>query len=40
MIGDRKMKAKLRKTSRYMRSRPGPAKAAGILDRLARKVRR
>ena len=40
MIGDKKMKAKLRKTAKHMRARPGPAKAAGILDRLARGARR
>ena len=40
MIGDKKMKAKLKKTSKHMRARPGPAKAAGILDRLAREARR
>ncbi len=36
MISDKKMKAKLKRTSKYMRARPGPKKAAAILDRLAR----
>jgi UDP:flavonoid glycosyltransferase YjiC (YdhE family) len=36
LIGDKAMRRKLKNTSRYMRARPGPAKAATILDRLAR----
>ena len=38
MISDKKMRAKLKRTSRYMRARPGPRKAAAILDQLARRA--
>ena len=36
MLTDRKMKAKLKRTSKHMRGRHGPTKAAKILDRLAK----
>jgi UDP:flavonoid glycosyltransferase YjiC (YdhE family) len=37
MVTDRKMKAKLKKTSKDMRSRKGPAKAAKVIDGLMRR---
>ena len=37
MLTDRKMKAKLKATSKLMRSRHGPTKAAAILDKLAKR---
>ena len=39
MLTDGKMKAKLKKTSRDMRSRKGPAKAAKVIDGLLRRKR-
>jgi MGT family glycosyltransferase len=37
MLTDKKMKAKLKATSKLMRSRHGPTKAAGVLDKLAKR---
>jgi MGT family glycosyltransferase len=37
MLIDRRMKAKLKKTSAAMRAKHGPTKAAGIIDRLSRR---
>jgi MGT family glycosyltransferase len=37
MLTDKKMKAKLRKTSKLMRSKHGPSKAAKIIDALTRR---
>lgn len=37
LLTDKKMKAKLKATSKLMRSRHGPTKAAAILDRLAKR---
>jgi MGT family glycosyltransferase len=37
MLTDKKMKAKLKKTSKYMRRHKGPAKAAKVIDRLMRR---
>jgi len=37
LLTDAKMKAKLRKTSRAMRARHGPTKAAGVIDALTRR---
>jgi UDP:flavonoid glycosyltransferase YjiC (YdhE family) len=37
MLTDKKMKAKLKKTSKKMRSQHGPTKAAKIIDKLAKK---
>jgi MGT family glycosyltransferase len=36
MLTSKKMKAKLARTSKSMRGKPGPAKAAAIIDRVAR----
>jgi UDP:flavonoid glycosyltransferase YjiC (YdhE family) len=37
MLTDKKMKARLKATSKLMRSRHGPTKAAAILDKLAKR---
>jgi UDP:flavonoid glycosyltransferase YjiC (YdhE family) len=37
MITDKKMKAKLKKTSKLMQSKHGPSKAAKIIDALTRR---
>jgi UDP:flavonoid glycosyltransferase YjiC (YdhE family) len=37
MLTDKKMKAKLKKTSKDMRSKKGPAKAAKVIDGLLRR---
>jgi UDP:flavonoid glycosyltransferase YjiC (YdhE family) len=37
MLTDRKMKAKLKKASKDMRGRKGPAKAARVIDGLMRR---
>jgi UDP:flavonoid glycosyltransferase YjiC (YdhE family) len=37
MISDKKMKTKLKKTSKDMRSKRGPAKAAKVIDGLMRR---
>jgi UDP:flavonoid glycosyltransferase YjiC (YdhE family) len=39
MLTDKKMKAKLKKTSKDMRSKKGPAKAAKVIDGLLRRKR-
>ena len=36
MLTDKKMKAKLKKTSKPMRAEHGPTKAAKIIDKLSR----
>ncbi|MGL4526108.1 MAG: glycosyltransferase, partial [Aestuariivirga sp.] len=37
MVTDKKMKAKLRKTSKSMRAKHGPTKAAKVIDALTRR---
>jgi UDP:flavonoid glycosyltransferase YjiC (YdhE family) len=37
MLTGKKMKAKLKKTSKVMHAKPGPAKAAKVIDRLTRR---
>jgi UDP:flavonoid glycosyltransferase YjiC (YdhE family) len=37
MITDKKMKAKLKKTSPQMRAKHGPTKAAKVIDALTRR---
>jgi UDP:flavonoid glycosyltransferase YjiC (YdhE family) len=37
MLGDRKMRARLKATSKSMRARHGPTKAARIIDALTRR---
>ncbi|MCB1377828.1 MAG: glycosyl transferase family 1, partial [Alphaproteobacteria bacterium] len=37
MLSDKKIKARLKKTSKSMRSKHGPTKAAKVIDRLTRR---
>jgi UDP:flavonoid glycosyltransferase YjiC (YdhE family) len=37
MLADKKMQTKLKKTSLAMRAKPGPTKAASVIDRLTRR---
>jgi UDP:flavonoid glycosyltransferase YjiC (YdhE family) len=37
MLNDRKMKARLKKTSQQMRAKHGPTKAAKVIDALTRR---